>query len=1078
MNPVVALVAASQHGGGCFSIGQGRNLMALRRWLTSLLLWIGTAGLACATLPGSPIFSQHARVWSVEQGLSQVFVASVAQDRAGFIWIATQRGLARFDGSRFRTFDRTNTPELTTNLIHVLAADAGGQLWIGTSSGLFVHHHGRFAPILADGQPLGEVSGIAPAADVVWVVSQRGLFRIRPDGSGAAAVAAWPGGVATQVVLDAQGAPTVAGYGGVYQAAADGSGFRFQALPDPTLTVQSMAWRNGVLWVGSNHGLWKLDAGGFRIAVPELRDANVSALLEVSGSGLWIGTASGLRFLDAQGELLDFSRKTELRDLWIQSLLIDRAGDLWVGTAANGLVRLWARPLAWFDRSAGFTDPLITTVFEDRDGSVLIGSKTGAYRFEQEQLQAWLTAAELPDPFVTAFLRWPDGDLWVGTMGGLSARRDGRSVPLPPSLEPLAHAKIISLLAEPDGDAWIATANGLYGWQQDRLRHFDQSSGLDGAYVHFVHRAADGVLRAGTTHGLFEWRDGRFQSLCRDQGLDGPALHLSEDGAGGLWVSTPINGLFEVSGGRCRQPRVAGDITSEGAYVALPDGKGHLWISNDAGIFQLSLADLNHPGRNPAAAPARRIIQSHDGLHGIHPVGGSAQSGLIDRQGRLWIPAVDGLLVLDAAAPPSANDAPLVVESISRGEQRIDLVDRSDAVRFTPGNHDLRIHFARLDYREPERTRFQYRLSGYDQGWIDAGDRQEASYTHLPPGSFRFEVRVADPGEAGASTPAGFDFHLQPYFYQTIWFRALLGVLATALLWGMHRLRLHRLQSRKNALEALVAVRTTALQQANQELYRASRTDPLTGLANRRHFTESIGARVESLIRTARHGGPAESLWFLMLDLDHFKQINDRHGHRSGDLILKQLSALLADQFPAFDSVIRWGGEEFLVVVNMAADAPIEPVVEHLRASVARHAFAVDKGPDIRCTLSIGACAYPFAPNAFERPSFEEIINLADAALYLAKRCGRNTWIGVGAGADARNADWSQQVIRLPDLLQGGLARLLGPHARGDDADLDLATRNDVSEVQELVIGPPFQSREAEHRPSPSPAARAMVPPG
>ncbi len=219
------------------------------------------------------------------------------------------------------------------------------------------------------------------------------------------------------------------------------------------------------------------------------------------------------------------------------------------------------------------------------------------------------------------------------------------------------------------------------------------------------------------------------------------------------------------------------------------------------------------------------------------------------------------------------------------------------------------------------------------------------------------------------------------------------------------RTHLSLLQSNRS-LEQLVAERTAeldaknqALQDANARLERISTTDPLTGMGNRRYLRHFLDKELSRLARSRRQGdtGPRNlSLVFLLIDLDHFKQVNDQHGHEAGDRVLAQMRPLMAQAAREEDLLIRWGGEEFLIVGRQADCEGAAAMAERLCSLVAAHAFDIgDKTLNLTC--SIGFAGYPFLATVAEQ-SWEQSVRFADAGLYAAKNAGRNRWVGLMAG--------------------------------------------------------------------------------
>jgi len=205
--------------------------------------------------------------------------------------------------------------------------------------------------------------------------------------------------------------------------------------------------------------------------------------------------------------------------------------------------------------------------------------------------------------------------------------------------------------------------------------------------------------------------------------------------------------------------------------------------------------------------------------------------------------------------------------------------------------------------------------------------------------------------------------------------------------------------------QAEVLEKNQELERAYQSLKDISLTDPLTGLRNRRFLEQHLAAEVAQCLRLYQdwrrqpeRPRPTESdLVFLLVDIDHFKQVNDDWGHPAGDAVLVQMRERLRRACRESDYLVRWGGEEFLVVAR-AVDAASAPLfAERIRAAVAEQPFVIDSAASLALSCSVGFAALPFIAEQPERLDWQQIVSLADQALYMAKRAGRNTWVGLSA---------------------------------------------------------------------------------
>ena len=162
-----------------------------------------------------------------------------------------------------------------------------------------------------------------------------------------------------------------------------------------------------------------------------------------------------------------------------------------------------------------------------------------------------------------------------------------------------------------------------------------------------------------------------------------------------------------------------------------------------------------------------------------------------------------------------------------------------------------------------------------------------------------------------------------------------------------------------------------------------------------------------------------------MVDLDGFKQLNDTHGHRAGDEALRQVTVLLREACRRSDVIIRWGGDEFLIVGRQTERRGGDVLAERIVRTVSGHGFVIDGGGTERLTCSIGYAVYPFVERDPVRLSWEQVLVLADRALYAAKAGGRNAWVGFEEGTQASSADLFEQASHdLSDVIERGLLKV------------------------------------------------------
>jgi len=238
------------------------------------------------------------------------------------------------------------------------------------------------------------------------------------------------------------------------------------------------------------------------------------------------------------------------------------------------------------------------------------------------------------------------------------------------------------------------------------------------------------------------------------------------------------------------------------------------------------------------------------------------------------------------------------------------------------------------------------------------------------------------------------------------------------------------------------------LERAYKALEEVSLTDQLTGLRNRRFFLQNVDADVAMSLRGYEAGNHREltecdlqtpnDLVFFIIDLDHFKEVNDRYGHAAGDSILVQMQERLREVFRESDYVIRWGGEEFLVLARATHRDEAAGVAERMRRAVAERDFTLPDGGRLAKTCSIGFACFPFLPAQPRLLSWPQVVELADQGLYIAKRSGRNGWAALYSTETTRaDGVFPRLMQQLGEAVAEGEVRLVtnlaGPLALGGE---------------------------------------------
>lgn len=993
----------------------------LQRLLLALA-WLLAACGAHALDPDKAFRNYVHDRWSIEDGLPQLSVLSITQDATGYLWLTTQNGVARFDGVRFRVYNVENTPALRANIIDKVHPGSDGSLWFGSSRGLTRLQDGNWAGIeLAPGRDVA-VSALANDIDGNLLVgTDVGLFRI--DGAGASLV-----GLRDQPVsaLARNGSTIYAASNGVVHEIR-GTAVRAHALPgaDAAPAATALWTAPEGLYAGTRRGLFRLDRDRWMVPdwAGELAQRRIETLFRDSDGNLWIGTTEGAWRHHPRRGLEPCLGPTLPSTAWVAAFFEDRENNLWIGSLTHSLARVWTGWVARVSVDDGLSDPFVWSVVGDEQRRLWIGTNSGIEVLEPDgSVRLLASTRELPDSSVYNLFRTRGGELLVGTRSGL-ARWDGRTLERDPVWDPLAHAGIRAVVEEDTRRYWIGTSQGLYGQDGDRLELHGAERGLKETRIRALAQSQRGELWVGTERGLYRGIDGRYRRIDQPPELV-PALVTAILPWRGqkLLVATMDAGLFVGTPDTLRQATTRQGLPYNSAFALASDG-GWVYVTSPEGVYRIAHGDLDRYHAQGGRLPGDMIVQtgaSHAGALRSRCCNGGAQARIARIDGELFLPTLDGVLRLDTTRVRRSNlSPPAVAESLEHLG-----VTREGAGPFVldGSSGDVALSYSGLALQDPTGLRFRYRLVGYDERWRPAGDRRTVYYTNLAPGHYRFEVIATSSAGLDSPQPALIQFRLVPPFYRALWFRALLVLLAAALVAAVWLGWRGRQLAREHALEELVRQRTAELDRANERLRSANRalveeshTDALTGLRNRRFL-----AHYMANWRRATGDSRPQRLAMVLVDLDYFKRVNDLHGHLAGDEVLRQLASVLVRVAGDEGIALRWGGEEFMLVLPAESIADAAQFCERLRSDIGAHEFVHSGGERTRLTASIGYSLYPALADKSDVDDWNLSLELADAALYLIKSGGRNGWAIVHARAHTRASDIGGIGARLRELAHSG----------------------------------------------------------
>lgn len=772
-------------------------------------------------LPPSPN-SYEVEILTTEEGLPQNQITALEVSHDGRLWIGTFNGVARFDGLRFEIFDVARYRKLASNRILALHEDSEHVLWIATEKGdiqRFAGEEFETLEFIGDVPPEFSIHGFLP-------LRGRGLHVITNHGLAEIGEGSW------KIVIPLSK---------LWGAAEDDDGTIWLAHRTGLTT-----WRNGAVdetlasgpynWVtrGPEGSMlasrkdtkierWE---GGKRVEQIKLLNTECSNFLTDSAGTIWLGTPKPMIWREGQVER-PFRLPKSFLGRNFRPMAIDAEDNIWLG-GSPGLYRVRPTPLRGFPcqyliRGA----PRIVQSFPGTDIIYTAFWQGELHRFESGQYD------RIHGLHAHSLSPGPDGSILLAHQDhGVMAIHPDRNVTLVEN-ERLWPGHRLAVLRDHVGAIWVSGGADLQRVQGDEIQGWRCEDGLPGGQISALHEDARGGMWVGTTHGFCRIVDGKVLDLWKngDDLPNGEIRCFYETPDGVVWVGTYGGGVYRVGTDGTVATIGPEQGLYEGVVSAIVEEKpGWLLFLGNRGVSRVALESLEAVALGDGCRIYPQLFKSAPEIEFLEGNGGAMSSACHGADGMIWFPTTEGLLRYDPKCSPPTLTAPLVAISEVMVDQTTYAV--APVIEAAAGRRDIAIAFSPRTFIDPRRVRYQYRLIGYEDEWREAQHGDLAMFTRVPPGEYQFELNAANRDGVWAEQPLRMKLVLEPYFYETEWFRAAVAISLGAFALYLVRLRTQRARHQATRLEHQVEQRTRELQET------------------RDHLEETVAARTKDLATT------------------------------------------------------------------------------------------------------------------------------------------------------------------------------------------------------------------------------------
>ncbi|KAA1152058.1 GGDEF domain-containing protein [Pseudoalteromonas sp. FUC4] len=974
--------------------------------------------MLCATPSWASITDYVVKQWNIKDGLPSQSLKSVVQDQQGYMWLGTQFGLSRFDGTTFTNYNTQNSPFLPSNGVNKLLVDSSGLLWVGTKSGLVVINPATFAA--------QEFNIKGPVRDIledskgsIWIAANglyyvdRGQVDLRTEVNGPlpivnATVITQIVGSVSQMALSPEGIWLVNDRHllRLTKNSSDFSKLRLEltakiSLPErlAQTIVHDLSFLNGNLYIASELGAYFLDLDDELRPFP-LPNANNSAVYKFmsdTDGGLWVSTYGRLLFRDKTGEWQWVEPSQLDQSIWFADIFRDDKNNVWLASFSEGL---WLAHEGRVERHSAVSNMTesVMAISQAPDGKLWVANKSGIGYFDLDKSFINLVPSSKYGYASVHDLQFDGERLYIATGRGLFVFENKTLYTVPGRA--LRDNPVFAISRSSKGGFWIGTGRGLYRLNYAGLTPFAYNAFLGSKFITYVlDKTNFGVI--GTSKGAYYFTDRGIEKIGDQTTLESAyvtsVLHIN---GVGILIGSLNDGLFYRSTqGQWRQLDAANGLPYGSIFSLEYDERlKHVWVSTMKGVYRMPVEQFKTEIKS---LKVEEVISSFDRqLDGKanQCCSGLGHDAVADTGNSIWYPSLQGVVEIPKnvelfgvlALKPT-------IETITTPLRHLTTAALGKKPSLETDERDITLTYTAIDYYAPSSIEFRYKLSGLDSDWRYANTRREAIYTNLPPGSFLFQLEAKRQGEDWAKAQdVEYGFVVPERFDETIYFRLLITsgfILLFYLIFWVFRAQERRKQE---ALEGLITERTLELRQANDKLGQVnsqlklvSHSDELTGLRSRRFLFDQLPKDIEHFQRNSQSlQAQGKSLVLVIINFDNFSRINDAYGPIAGDSCLQQMAALLNSRTQGSDYVARWSGDEFLLLLRDFKCNKIDSYASDLCKVIATNLFQLPNGKTTNITASIGWSFYPLPLLGGQVISWETSINLADISLHQVKKRG------------------------------------------------------------------------------------------
>ncbi|WP_421773438.1 two-component regulator propeller domain-containing protein [Gracilimonas sp.] len=728
--------------------------------------------------------------FGLEEGLPQSSVNDIIQAGDGYIWLATYGGLVRFDGLSFTTFNRSNTPGMVEERILNILEDSEGSIWIiseDPQTPLLRYKNGEVQDFPIDRSSVGGIRLQNAKDGTLLMTSSEKLLKfngvgfqrvdiIKPDSNESEnnyEEWTWLNLNKKIVLFKDNKAIEVADFSDEFEGNFEDSREYPAGSGELILATRSEGFYkyadNKISPLPIDDGMEGLIFNTFGNTNSDAEELYIELIGHVA---VWYGS-----------ELKLFKTLQYNSQLNLKGVLKDSEGNLWFGTDASGLFKVRPSAIQMIDKDQGLSNERMLSLTMLDDGTGLFSTNCGGI-YEWRGGKAYSSKVQ---EFYHSGCNWSvfqdsKGRIWIGGGGVYVTRSLNEEGIFYGEAEGFTNVGVLAMMEDRDENIWVASTDGLYVNDGEKfVRTYTEEDGLYYNDVRSLLEDEDGIIWVGTSNGLNTIQNNEVRKIplignseISAQNAQPNVRAIYQDNENYMWIGTYGEGLFRVNGDEVQQLTTTDGLFDNVVSHIVEDEYGYFWMGSNRGISRVKRKDLVEYLDGNADTFVFDSFGSNDGMNSAETNGGFQPNAVKDSTGRIYFPTIAGVAVVDPSkVARNAVPPPVYIEGLRTEEREIAV---EDTIVLSYNTAFLEVSYTGINFTDPEKVQFKYRMDGLDDDWIDVGNSRSALYSKIPPGEYIFQVIAGNSDGVWNTTGASLMVTVIPPFWQTSWFYSLVAL--------------------------------------------------------------------------------------------------------------------------------------------------------------------------------------------------------------------------------------------------------------------------------------------------------------